>query len=275
MATQSNHTFTLHALSTGLVTTSYPLYGILVTEKSFLLGMRSFALEHQGHYLAHRIIGDRLPAELCDEIGAELVKLLKRDAARLFKKTADDPTARVLKFMFGPGTANCTGSELVGRSKYELLSRCETADGEVWTDASLTVVDRVGAAEGEEQRYVHVSAALIRPSIAMLVPNVAKHSGGPSLSLAGGSIFVDNHPDSDTGPSWEKIGIAWRSRQTGVAKRLVQFDHVEASIRAWNQALVERLVDGMGLRAVDVNGVEGTGGGMKPELRMLQELEWN
>jgi len=269
MTTQLNPAVTLSA---DLVTTSSPLYGILVTEKSFLVGMRSFALQHQGYYLAHRIIGDRLPTELCDKIGAELVKLLVKDTAQVWKKMVHDPTARANKFGFGPAT-DCTRSELVGRSKYTLLSRRATAEGkEVQTNASLAVVDRLGAAEGEDQRYVHVSASSIRPSMAMLVPKVAKHSGGPSLSLAGGRILVSNHPDSDAQPSWDNISVGWRSGESGVAKRLVQFDNVEASIRAWDQDLVERLVSGMALHAVDVNGVEGTGGGMKPEFRMLQKL---
>jgi hypothetical protein len=55
----------------------------------------------------------------------------------------------------------------------------------------------------------------------------------------------------------------------------VQFDDVEESIRVWNQGLIERLVDGMSLRVIDVRGVEGTGGGLKPEFRLLQQLWWN
>ena len=237
--------------------------------------MRSFALQHQGHSLAHKIVGDRLPVELRDEIGDELAKLLIKDAAtRIWKNSARDPSARAHKFMFGPST-DCTRSELVDRSNYALLSKREAAEGEVRTEALLTAVNRLEGAEGEEQRYTHLSAALIRPSMAMLVPNVAKHSGGRSLSLAGGKMFVNNNPDSAAGPSWDNIGVAWRPGETGVAKRLVQFDNVEASMRAWDQGLVEGLVEGMGLRVVGVSGVEGTAGGIGPEFRMLQVLEWH
>jgi hypothetical protein len=64
-------------------------------------------------------------------------------------------------------------------------------------------------------------------------------------------------------------------RASSNARRLVQFDDVEESIRVWNQGLIERLVNGMSLRVIDVRGVEGTGGGLKPEFRLLQQLWWN
>jgi hypothetical protein len=54
----------------------------------------------------------------------------------------------------------------------------------------------------------------------------------------------------------------------------MQFDDVEDSIRAWNPGLIERLVEAMSLRVIDVRGVEGTGDGMKPEFRLLQQLGW-
>jgi hypothetical protein len=65
-----------------------------------------------------------------------------------------------------------------------------------------------------------------------------------------------------------------RTGEPSSAKRLIQFDDVEASIRTWNPKLVGSLVSRMGLRAVDGSGLEGTGGGMKPEFRILQKLEW-
>jgi hypothetical protein len=253
-------------------TTNMPLYGIIVTERSFRIGVRSLAIQHQGHFLAHRVIGDRLPPELCDEIGAELSTLLEKDAAQVWKKMKDDPEARAAKFHINH--ANPTESEVVGRRKYELMSACETTEGKVKVNAALICVDLFEAAEGREQRYVHLSAALIRPGISTLVPNLAKHSGGPALTLANGRMLVKNCPDSADKPSMELVAVDLRTGEPGGAKRLIQFDDVEASIRTWNPKLVESLVSGMGLRAVDVSGVEGTGGGMKPEFRILQQLGW-
>jgi hypothetical protein len=278
MATQPNPTpTTVQTPGATFVAMSRPLYGILVSEKSFLLGKRSQVLQHQGNYLAHRIIGDRLPAELCNEIGSELTTLLVKDAADLWKKMENDQVFRGIKFGTSPAAVatTLTGSERVGRRQYNRLSRCKTAQGTVRVRDTAVVVGRIGSAEGAEQRYVHLSAALVRPSISMLVPREAKFSGGPSLTLANGGMRVVNIPDGPTEVSGEAIYVGWNSGEGGSAKRLVQFDDVEASIRAWNQKLIERLVSGLELRVVDVRGVDGTGGGLKPEFRTLQQVYWN
>jgi hypothetical protein len=275
--TQPTPSSTPQAQRVSLMTTSTPLYGILVTEKSFLLGRRSQVLQHQELRLAHRVIGDRLPTELCDEIGAELAKLLVKDNAQLWKAMEKKPLDRWRKFQRGPAAATVGGSEGLGLRDYNRMSSCETPEGVVRVRDQTVWVDLVGATEGEvaKQRYVHLSAALVRPSISMLVPNVAKPSGGPVLTLANGAAIVANFPDGPTRLLTESIRVEWRSGEPqGSARRLVQFDDVEGSIHAWNQGLIERLVDGMGLRVIDVRGVEGTGDGMKPEFRLLQQLWW-
>jgi hypothetical protein len=260
-----------------LMATSTPLYGILVTDKSFLLGRRSQVPQHQGLRLAHRVIGDRLPTELCDEIGAELAKLLVKDNAQLWKAMKKKPLDRWMKFQREPAAATVGGSEALGLRDYNRMSSCETPQSTVEVRDKSVWVDLVGAVEEEdaEQRYVHLSAALVRPSISMLVPNVVKSSGGPVLTLANGAVMVANFPDGPTRLSSEAFRVDWKSGEPqGSAKRLMQFDDVEDSIRAWNPGLIERLVEAMSLRVIDVRGVEGTGDGMKPEFRLLQQLGW-
>ncbi|KAM0689628.1 hypothetical protein Q7P36_010499 [Cladosporium allicinum] len=251
--------------------TSALLYGILVTERSYRMGMRSLATQHQGNYLAHKVIGDRLPTELCDEIGAELSTLLEKDAAQVWKEMKHDPEARTVKFHFEKATT--MESERIGRSKYDLVSTCETAEGTVKVYAVLVRIEPLGAAEGQGQRYMHLSATLVRPSIATLVPNLANHSGGPPLLLANGKISVNISPNSAR-PSMETFAVSLRAGEPVGATMLIQFDDVEASIRTWNRDLIESLVSRLGLLTVDVSGVEGIRGGMKPELRILQRLEW-
>jgi hypothetical protein len=252
---------------------STPLYGIMVTERSYRIGMRSLAIQHQGNFLAHRVIGDRLPPELCDKIGTELNTLLEKDAAQVWEKMKHDPEARAARFRVR--NANPMESELVGRRNFDLMSACETVEGTVRVFPVPVCVDLIGAAEGGEERYVHLSAALVRPSIAALVPpNLARHSGGPPLSLADGKMVVRDFPNSAHRPSTECMAVDMRTGEPSSAKRLIQFDDVEASIRTWNPKLVGSLVSRMGLRAVDGSGLEGTGGGMKPEFRILQKLEW-
>jgi hypothetical protein len=213
--TQPIPSTTPQAQKVSLVTFSIPLYGILVTEKSFFLGRRSQVLQHQGFRLAHRIIGDRLPTELCDEIGAELAKLLVKDTVQLWKATKNKPLDRWKKFKRSPAATTGGGSEELGLGDYNRMSRCETPQGTVEVRDKSVCVDLVGTVEeGAKQRYVHLSAALVRPSISMLVPNVAKPSGGPLLTLANGAVMVANFPDGHHGPtglSTESIHVGWRS----------------------------------------------------------------
>jgi hypothetical protein len=51
-------------------------------------------------------------------------------------------------------------------------------------------------------------------------------------------------------------------------------DDVEASIRGWNQALIEEFVRQLKLVPVVVRGEEGVRGGTEPRLRLLQRLRW-
>jgi hypothetical protein len=92
-----------------------PLYGILVSERSFFIGMRSQALHHHAHSLSHRLAGPRLPPELCDSIGTDLLTLLQNDARQLWETT--DPADRASKFMYGD-SSTLTRSQLAGQRMY-------------------------------------------------------------------------------------------------------------------------------------------------------------
>jgi hypothetical protein len=50
---------------------------------------------------------------------------------------------------------------------------------------------------------------------------------------------------------------------------------VGASIRGWNQEFVEGVVAQMDLRVVNLGSEEGPGGGIQPELRLLQHWWWS
>jgi hypothetical protein len=254
-----------------------PLYGILVSERSFI-GMRSQALQNHAHSLSHRLAGPRLPPELCDSIGADLLTLLQNDARQLWETT--DPADRASKFMYGdPSTL--ARSQLVGQRMYSKIATRETADGMVGIRATGVCVDVLGGAAGEKQRYVHLSASLVRPNIRGMVPGETAAGGGGGgglgLSFGDGRMVATNQRESNTQVSREQVSIHFQKGGIGGAKRLLQFDDLNASIRGWNQGLIEAFVLELGLKVIDRRGVrggEGIGGVIEPEFMMMQELKW-
>lgn len=65
-----------------------------------------------------------------------------------------------------------------------------------------------------------------------------------------------------------------RCNDAGDVNRLVQLDDVGACIRGWNQEMIENFVEQLGLDVVTARGEEEPGGGMTPQLRLLQTLTW-
>jgi hypothetical protein len=259
----------------GFAVNAIPLYGILVTEKSFLLGKRALALQDHASYLAHRVAGHRLPAELCDQIGSELTVLHTEGAERLWESMEGDPGARSEMFRYGAGTASLTGSEKAAWIIYTKLSKRDVADGTVIVqavDAHLNLLLR-GAERGNNQRYIHLSASLIKPSVSMPVPGVVPTAGGSPMSLANGTAMrTRNQKASAKRPSSDNVTVL--PEGSGGAARLIQLDDVEASIHGWNLDLIESFVGLLKLETVIVPGEKGTRGGMEPRLRLLQRLKW-
>jgi hypothetical protein len=266
---------TTEEIFSSFAVSTVPLYGILVTEKSFLLGKRALALQNHASYLAHRVAGARLPAELCDQIASELAVLRTEGADRLWESMKDNyPSARAMKFQYAVWTANLTASEKAGLAIYSQLSKRDVADGTVRVQAVEAHLGLPGgAARGNNQRYIHLSASLIKPSVSMLAPGRLPGTSGPSMSLAKGtSIRTSYLAASALRTSTESVTV--RPERSGAAARLLQLDDVEDSIHGWNLDLIESFVGQLELEAVIVQGEGGTRGEMEPRLRLLQRLKW-
>jgi hypothetical protein len=271
--------------ASGFAVNTIPLYGILVTEKSFLLGKRALALHSHASYLAHRVAGERLPPELCDQIASELAVLQTQAAEGLWESLKDDPPARAERFQYNPRTARLTVAEKVGRAAYFKLARREVAGasgaggggGTVKIQAAEALLDVPGggARRGTNNsvRYIHLSASLGQPGMSMLAPGAVSCAGGPEMTFAHGAMVTNHQPANAQGPSAEVVCVRWDGR-SGAAARLLQLDDVEASIRGWNQALIEEFVRQLKLVPVVVRGEEGVRGGTEPRLRLLQRLRW-
>jgi hypothetical protein len=244
-----------------------PLYGILVSQKSYLLGLRNLAFQHHARFLAHRIIESRLPPELCDGVGTIISALNSEAAEKLWENMRNDPDARARKFQYcvSGSIAGLMRSEIKGLKQYLEMARCEdvsegSGSSRYDVKAFETNVDLVGSRD-REQRYVHLSASAVSPNVSMLVPGAA--------GMGIGGVFADSTISATSqlgGPSRvasEAVQLAWRGG--GHAVRVLQVGDLEGVVRGWNQEFVEGFVEKLALKAV---------GGTKPELMMLQILVW-
>lgn len=134
---------------------TFPLNGVLVTQESFLLGLRNLAFQHHARFLAHRTIGNRLPPGLCDEIGVGLGALHLEAAEKLWKRMRDDSDARTRKFRYGVNGSpvGLSRSEIKAPQEYSKLVRCEDVSGEGGEQLVLvameTDIDLLGAEGGD------------------------------------------------------------------------------------------------------------------------------
>jgi hypothetical protein len=256
----------------GLLTS--PLYGILVTQKSWQLALRSLSQQQYAHHLAHKIVEARLPPELCDEIGAHLSTLLYQGAKDLWKAMKDDPYARTDKFNDFGRVPPTTESGQAFMAEFRALTQLDVPEGRIKVVAEETKIGLSGA-EGDDQRYVHLSASLKSPGVSLLLaPGVEAYGGGPAMVLADGEMTVAIEPAGVGQRACEEVRVRWDG--AGGVHRLVQLDDVGASIRGCNQEFVEGIVAQMDLRVVNLGGEEGPpGGGMRPGLRLLQHWRWD
>lgn len=240
----------LHPRPVGL--TTRPLYGIIATQKSNVLGQRRLVKAHHSTFITHRALGSRLPVELIDQIADHVTELFYVDVLDYWR------TSRGREETFAIPTVGGTVAEKAAAAELEMAS-----GGALCT--RLVV-------EGAERAYVHISASENRPDLVQVVPG-AVPATGPTLRYADGSVEVQCSPGTDADLSKERVKV-WpnvvRSRwQTG---RLVQIDGIEEAIKRWDQQAVECYVELLGLKVVTINGEAG--GGLTPRLRLLQFVEW-
>lgn len=251
---------------------THPLYGILVTQKSYMLTLRLMSQQQYAHYLTHKIVEARLPTELCDEIGAHLSTLLYQDAERMWKRMKDDKSSRMDHFQVFNASNPPTESEQAFIAKFRKMLQLEVAGGRVKItaeEANIQLLDE----EDKDRKYTHLSASLASPSVSMLVPGAAPYSSGPSMLVANDEMTVSIQPVSVTQrSSCEQVRIHQDS--AGGMARIMQLNDVGASIRGWNQEFVEGFVKQLDLRVVNLSSEEGPGAGLQPELRLLQHWRW-
>lgn len=235
-----------------------PLYGILVTQKSILLGRRRLAKAHYAKFLAHRVVESRLPPELVDQIVDDLIELDNAEMTQLWRTLTSRKCYRATLF-----DLPVVGGTLAEKAAVEELASLSSG--------MLCGRVTVKTSDGRNTLYVHISASKNRPSLAQLYPGAAP-STGPALHFEDGHLHVHCHPGTATTLSREHVQIQPSSKKRQVA-RLVQVDGIEEAIKNWDQEAVERFVKVVGLKVVFMNGEE-EGQKLTPRLRLLQSVEW-
>lgn len=239
------------------------MYGILITEKSSALAFRKLVHDHHAHYLAHRIIGDRLPTELVDLVADALSEELLRVSIQLWNRMKQDRKARFAKF----SVSDPPGRTAEEKGAWKQLSQLQEA-GAVHVDPLWVAVTKP---DGRNIMYVHLSAGPSAPQSSMIVPGSVVGTGGPAVKYADQRMSVKCAPGQGLEPSVEEVEIEL-DEKPGAVTRLTQLDQVEAAIRGWDQESVERFVKKLGVKVVAIEGEEG--GGLKPRLRLLQHVSW-
>lgn len=235
-----------------------PLYGILVTQKSMLLGRRRLARAHYAKSLVHRVVESRLPPELVDQIADALIELDNAEMSRLRTTLTSRKCYRAM--LFDLPAVNDTKAEKAAVEELTLLSG-DVLAGKVFVKTS----------DGRSVLYVHISASKNRPSLSQLYPG-AVPSTGPALRFEDGHLQVHCHTGTATMLSREHATIRPSSKKRQVS-RLVQVDGIEDAIKNWDQEAVERYVKVLGLKVMSMNGEE-EGQNLMPRLRLLQSVEW-
>jgi len=197
-----------------------PFYGILVSERSYLLARRRLAKAHYAKFLARRVLRPRLPAELVDMIAENLTELEYAEFVQLWNALKEEKKHRQRVFMVPENFG--TVAEQAAIKEVNLLK--------AGASCSTVVVEK---SDGESVRYVHISGSHSRPDLAQLYPGSAPASG-PALQFANGNLVICSHSGTIHRMP-EKI------RRFGLASR-------EWRLEGWCKSTVLRMRSSTGIR---------------------------
>lgn len=234
-----------------------PLYGVLFTSKSFLLGVRHVIDGEHAKFLAYRTAGHRLPTEIVDQIAESILDLYDKDAVRIIRPQ----TSKDRKDALNSALYMCKNFTTTVAGRNTKLRIASLREG---LQIVLFHLDKPG---GGHETVVHVSAD--HPSLSLIIPGSVPATGGPAVMLDGGRVKARCRPalQSDI----PALDLAQARYQPGKPiGRMLQIDDIEEVVKNWDPTAVERLVEGLKLEPVRVQGeVDGP---LKPRLRISQMI---
>lgn len=234
-----------------------PLYGILVTERSWLLGQRRLVKSYYAHTLVRRVLGRRLPGELINQIADDLTELEYADLKKLWTALKDKLHHRETLFQL-PAMG---GTEVEQSAARELRSL---------SHGMLSGKVEIAKPDGANMRYMHISASKNKPNLIHIVPGGAPEPD-PPVPYADGHVRVHITRGSPSAISRERVHIEPNTAGSQVG-RLVLIDGIEDAIKWWDYEAVEQYVKFLNLHVVSMSDEEGEE--LTPRLRFLQTIEW-
>ncbi|SMR63963.1 unnamed protein product [Zymoseptoria tritici ST99CH_3D1] len=263
--------------------TSNILYGIFISERSFLIGVRCLVKREHVRFLVLRIAGRKLPAELADEIVDHLYALEKADIVAEWD-IGNSPEENYQKFHYGEAQ---TDAERVAFEKMHDLN----VDA-AWIANSRPSQSFAGPSTMQQDcHYIHLSALKTRPSLAVALPPrcPTRYPSGILYTTTKGSLSanVTASPSEASLPADEMVytlpkrpklneRIVAKTKGKGKTRseprsvcRLLSVEGLEAATRDWDAAALEKYVELLELCVIRTE--RGAGGErMKPGIFVLQ-----
>ncbi|KAM0715519.1 hypothetical protein Q7P37_009017 [Cladosporium fusiforme] len=238
-----------------------PLYGILCTEKSYLLAVRHAMQKTHATFLAYRLLPEKFPNEMKDLVADELSAMAVENTREIWHAMHDDPEARFAKFT-APNELLLKEARLQNRHVRATRVRVNRSDANVSPG-------RAGVAH-----YVHLSIGTERPKVEMLMPGAMAATGGPAARY--GPVEVSCRPDSGEELSREQVKCVRRSGydRKGQVDSLLLLDGVEEAMGLWDEEAMRKLVADWGLRVIMLTSHDAGDDGLKPRLRLMQAVSW-
>ncbi|KAK6433699.1 hypothetical protein LTR95_010122 [Oleoguttula sp. CCFEE 5521] len=252
----------------------HPLYGIIATQKSYLIGIRCLIATHHAQMMASRILPPDFPDELVSALADRLADLAELRIRSLWD-TSSDWDGRLQKF----GIAQMV--ETGGRTP------AERATMDQLKNLNVAVIPiAITKAGGKSARWVHLSAASIRPQLysnnpsarPASIPGTMLPTQRDSVTSIGSGLRARCRLDIGTHDPREQLNLNTHTLTVHsilldqpllplTLNGLVQLDRLEEAIRTWQKEDFEKFVKLPKLRVVATAGEEG--GGLVAKLRLL------
>nr|OQO18541.1 hypothetical protein B0A51_15137 [Rachicladosporium sp. CCFEE 5018] len=245
--------------------TLHPLFGIIVSEQSYLLGIRDLVATKHAEILVSRVIPFHIPDELVFAIAEHVSEVANRR-----EREKEDPP-RVVE-----GRLNRYGvREMIlsgGRSPAE---REAIAEMRTYNVALVTTrISRPGSKMPEH--WIHMSAARVRPGLINNVPPLHENdlsALGPLPQLQYGvtytyqSVKVTSHGDQGAQRdlltlqpddlATDRMSLGLPGTVPAVIARLFQLHGLDEAMKVWDQESVEEFVKKLRLEATPSTGKPG------------------
>ncbi|PPJ55715.1 hypothetical protein CBER1_08286 [Cercospora berteroae] len=248
------------------------LYGILVTEESFLKGARTHVRAQFQRNIIRKIVPGNLPTELVDQIlqdsddqARQIVDDVWRECA-----TADEVAS---KFTFWPGSV---GAELLDITSLGI---------DAYPIAKHTAANTANLVDGEDRKtkYVVLSTSALHPDPLELVerplapsahfPNSRIYAGDRGVTIAWqGRNSTAPHVTVDNLSFYHGDDIDSSSINNGEgtvqADRILQLRGVKEAIRNWEAEKMKKFVEELRLEVMPLNPADP----MEPEIIQAQRV---